>query len=254
MIDSRPTIMIGTPAYGGAMFMEYVDSLVRNVSFLEAKGIRTRWRFMNKEALITRARNEIVRYFLDETQDDYLMFIDADISFPDDGIYRLLQHKQDIACGVYPKKFVFWDRIREAALRGETDIEKFGCSYVLNVVHGSNNDEIVLDENGLVETMHGGTGFMLIHRDVFKAMRNKVPTYRTSLVRDKEGKHLSPLTREFFGTSITEDGMLLSEDYHFCALWTKEGGKIFADPTIELKHVGQHVFAGDLMRAGRNNT
>jgi hypothetical protein len=41
------------------MFMEYVDSMLRNVSFLESKGINTRWQFMNKEALITRARNEL---------------------------------------------------------------------------------------------------------------------------------------------------------------------------------------------------
>jgi glycosyltransferase involved in cell wall biosynthesis len=124
--------MIGTPAYGGAMFMEYVDSLARNLSFLEQQGIRTRWQFMNKEALITRARNEIARYFLDETQDDYLMFIDADIWFPTDGIYKLAAARARIwSAVIYPKKFLFWDRIREAALRGEKDIEKFGCSYVL---------------------------------------------------------------------------------------------------------------------------
>jgi glycosyltransferase involved in cell wall biosynthesis len=254
MIDGKPTIMIGTPAYGGAMFMEYVDSLVRNIGFLESKGIKTRWQFMNKEALITRARNEIVRYFLDETRDDYLMFIDADIWFPTDGIYKLLEHNKSICCGVYPKKFFFWNRIRDAALRGEKDIEKFGCSYVLNAVDDRGDpDAVPLNDEGLVEVLHGGTGFMMIHRDVFKILRFKVPTYRTSLIQDN-GQFLAPLTREFFGTSITELGLLLSEDYHFCELWKKEGGRIFADPTIELRHVGQHTFSGDLMRAGRNNT
>ena len=254
MIDGKPTIMIGTPAYGGAMFMEYVDSLVRNVGFLESKGIKTRWQFMNIEALITRARNEIVRYFLDETRDDYLMFIDADIWFPTDGIYKLLEHNKSICCGVYPKKFFFWNRIRDAALRGEKDIEKFGCSYVLNAVDDRGDpDAVPLNDEGLVEVLHGGTGFMMIHRDVFKILRFKVPTYRTSLIQDN-GQFLAPLTREFFGTSITELGLLLSEDYHFCELWKKEGGRIFADPTIELRHVGQHTFSGDLMRAGRNNT
>jgi hypothetical protein len=96
---------------------------------------------------------------------------------------------------------------------------------------------------------------MMIHRDVFKTLRFKVPTYRTSLITNPaNGQFLAPLTREFFGLSITELGLLLSEDYHFCELWKKEGGRIFADPTIELRHVGQHVYAGDLMRAGRNNT
>lgn len=235
------------------MFMEYVDSLIKNIRFLDKKEIQVRWLFMNKEALITRARNEMVRYFLDETHDDYLMFIDADISFPEDGIYRLLEHKKDICCGVYPKKNIYWAKIKEAAKRGEQDIEKFGASYVLNSVDGK--DSFETNEEGLIEVFHGGTGFMLIHRSVFKKLRNKVPTYRTTMITNPvTGQFTSPITKEFFGISITPHGLLLSEDYHFCDLWTKEGGQIFADPTINLSHVGQHVFSGDLMRAGINNT
>jgi hypothetical protein len=180
------------------------------------------------------------------------MFIDADIWFPTDAIHKLIQADKDIVVGIYPKKFFFWERIREAALRGEKDIEKFGSSYVLNTVEDS-GDGVILDNEGLVEVLHGGTGFMLIKRKVLKDLKFKVPTYRTSLIQDN-GQFLAPLTREYFGTSITELGMLLSEDYHFCELWKKEGGKIYADPTIELRHVGQHTFNGDLMRAGRNNT
>ena len=252
MVDGKPTVMVGTPMYGGVAFMEYIDSLMRNVGYLKEHGIECRWQFMNKEALITRARNEIARYFLEETRDDYLMFIDADIWFPTDAIHRLIKADKDIIVGIYPKKFFFWERIREAALRGEKDIEKFGCSYVLNTVEDS-GDGVILDNEGLVEVLHGGTGFMLIKRKVLKDLKYKVPTYRTSLIQDN-GQFLAPLTREYFGTSITELGMLLSEDYHFCELWKKEGGKIYADPTIELRHVGQHTFNGDLMRAGRNNT
>jgi len=254
MVDGKPTVMIGTPAYGGAMFMEYVDSLIKNIRFLDTKGIIPRWHFMNKEALITRGRNEIVRYFMDETHDDYLMFIDADIVFPEDGIYQLLQHEKDICCGIYPKKNIYWKKIKEAAVRGEPDIENFGASYVLNPANGSNEVSFG-NKDGLIEVLHGGTGFMLIHRRVFKALRAKVPIYRTSLITDPvSGQFTAPLTREFFGTSITPHGLLLSEDYHFCDLWTKEGGQIFADPTIKLKHVGQYTFSGDLSRAGLNNT
>ncbi len=252
MIDGKPTVMVGTPMYGGVAFMEYIDSLIRNISFLEEKGIHARWQFMNKEALITRARNYMAHYFMTETQDDYLMFIDADIWFPTDGIYKLIQHDKDVICGIYPKKFLFWEKVKEAALRGEPDVEKFGCSYVINTIDPS--DKLITNQDDLVDVMHGGTGFMLIHRRVFRELRFKVPTYRTSLVRDQNGEFREPLMREYFGISIDSNGLLLSEDYHFCELWRKEGGKIFADPTIELRHVGQHVFAGDLMRAGRNNT
>ena len=253
MVDGKITVRIATPAYGGAMFMEYVDSLLRGIAHLEQNGVIPSWSFMTKEALITRARDELARKFMYEGHEDYLMFIDADIWFPSNSILKLIKHDKDICVGIYPKKFIYWDRIREAAQRGEQDLEKFGCSYVLNPAkHAS--DSVALDKNGLVEVMHGGTGFMLIKRKVFTELKSKVPTYRTSLIKNKAtGQYLAPLCSQYFGTSIDE-GMLLSEDYHFCKLWTDNGGEIYADPTIELRHVGQHVFSGDLILAGRNAT
>jgi hypothetical protein len=93
---------------------------------------------------------------------------------------------------------------------------------------------------------------MLIKRRVFEILEEHVPTYRTSTAKDKDGEYLKPLTREFFATSIDSTGALLSEDYHFCELWKKHGGKIYANPFIKLNHVGTYVYSGDIIKSGGN--
>jgi hypothetical protein len=109
------------------------------------------------------------------------------------------------------------------------------------------------DSDGVIEVRHGGTGFMLIKRKVFEDLMPHVPTYRTSSFKDPEtGEYVKPLTHEFFATSIDDTGALLSEDYHFCDLWRKHGGKIYANPFIKLEHVGTYVFGGDIVKSGGN--
>jgi len=109
------------------------------------------------------------------------------------------------------------------------------------------------DEDGMFEVRHGGTGFMLIKRTVFDRLKPEVPTYRTSSYKDpKTDTFTKPLTYEFFATSIDDTGALLSEDYHFCELWRKNGGSIYANPFIKLLHVGTHVFGGDIIKSGAN--
>lgn len=70
---------------------------------------------------------------------------------------------------------------------------------------------VARDETGCIEVRHGGTGFMLIKKDVFhENLADKVPTYRPSTVKDADGNYLKPETKEFFATSIDESGCLLS--------------------------------------------
>ena len=92
---------------------------------------------------------------------------------------------------------------------------------------------------------------MLIKRQVFLDLMPYVPTYRVSSFK-KDGEYVKPLTHEFFATSIDETGALLSEDYHFCDLWRKHGGKIHANPFIKLEHVGTYVYGGDIIKSGGN--
>jgi len=247
--DKPPSIMVATPMYGGMCVGNYVAGLLGTMHTMRGLGVAVHWAQMMNESLITRARNELARIFLEKGH-DYLMFVDADIAFGSDAIATLFAADKDIACGIYPKKEVDWDRVEKAAKEGKTNLRDYSGAFVFNMV---GNEHALTDEHGLIEVRHGGTGFMLIKRQVFLDLMPHVPTYRVSTVRDQEtNEFIKPLTHEFFATSIDETGALLSEDYHFCDLWRKHGGQIFANPFIKLEHVGTYVYGGDIVKSGGN--
>ena len=246
----RPSLMIATPMYGGMCTGHYVQGLLMTMNKMREIGVNVAWCQIMNESLITRARNELARVFL-ESDHDYLMFIDADIGFDSEAIAHLLLADKDIACGIYPKKEVNWDSVERAASDEITSgLADYAGTFVFNMV---GTDNVHTDEAGCIEVRHGGTGFMLIKRGVFEALAPLVPTYRVSSFKDPEtGEYAKPLTHEFFATSIDATGALLSEDYHFCELWRSHGGKIHAHPFIKLHHVGTYVFGGDILKSGGN--
>jgi hypothetical protein len=179
------------------------------------------------------------------------MFIDADIGFDGNAVAQLMAADKDIVCGIYPKKEVDWVAVERAAKEGKTNLKDYSGAFVLNFAHEL-GQELHTDPSGCVEVRHGGTGFMLIKRKVFDNLADKVPTYRPSTVKDANGNYLKPEVKEFFATSIDESGCLLSEDYHFCELHRKNGGKIHANPFVKLEHVGTYVYGGDIIKAVGN--
>ena len=245
----KPSIMIATPMYGGMCSGRYVQGLLENVTTLQSMGVPVFWAHTTNESLITRARNELVRVFL-STTNDYLMFIDADIGFGREAIATLLASDCDVACGIYPKKEVDWGQVKRFAIKGEEELQECGGSFVFNMIGSDSQDT---NESGMIEVRHGGTGFMLIKRSVFDFLAPHVPTYRINSYQDPTtGEYVSPLVYEFFATSIDDTGTLLSEDYHFCELFRKHGGKIHATPFLRLDHVGTYTYTGNILKTGGN--
>jgi len=107
--------------------------------------------------------------------------------------------------------------------------------------------EVTVPVNEPVEIFNGGTGFMLIKREVFEKLAAAVPEY-TNDVTDLAGTLGAEKIKEYFATSI-EPGTnrLLSEDYHFCKIWRDIGGKVYAAPWAHLSHIGSYVFEGALL-------
>lgn len=244
--EQKPSLMIATPMYGGMCTGHYVSGLLGTLNKMRSVGVPVYWAQIMNESLITRARNELVRLFL-EKGFDYLMFIDADISFDGHAVAQLIAADRDIVCGMYPKKEIDWKKVEQAAKAGKKDLAGYGGAFVFNMA----GEKQETDDDGCIEIRHGGTGFMLIKRQVFELLMPHVPTYRVSTHKEN-GEYVKPLTHEFFATSIDHTGALLSEDYHFCELWRKNGGKVYANPFIKLEHVGTYVFGGDIMKGGGN--
>lgn len=247
---TRPTLMIATPMYGGMCTGNFMVGVLQTINKMQSVGVQVYFVQMGNESLITRARNELTRIFL-EKQFDYLMFIDADIGFDGNAVAQLMAADKDIVCGVYPKKEVDWVAVEKAAKEGKENLKDYSGAFVLNFAQELGK-ELHTDSDGCIEVRHGGTGFMLIKRKVFEQLADKVPSYRPSTIKDANGNYLKPETKEFFATSIDEGGCLLSEDYHFCEMWRKNGGKIYVNPFIKLEHVGTYIYGGDIIKAGGN--
>jgi len=246
--EKKPSIMIATPMYGGMCTGHYVSGLLSAVAKLRDMGMHVSWAQLMNESLITRARNDLANSFLERGL-DYLMFIDADIGFNAEAVLTLLAADRDVACGIYPKKEVDWARVNTAAKDGKESLQDYAGSFVFNMV-GAEHAET--DSEGMIEVRHAGTGFMLIKRGVFEQLKPHVPTYRVASFKDDNGEYVKPLIHEFFATSIDDGGALLSEDYHFCDLFRKHGGKIHANPFLQLRHVGTYVYGGDIVKSGGN--
>ena len=241
-------LFIATPMYGGQCAGFYTQSILQLQKMCDANNIDVTFSFMFNESLITRARNGLAHGFL-HSDATHLLFIDADIRFMPQDILPMLKANKEVICGIYPKKEINWNLVRQAINAGVPDNQLQYCtgSFVVNLVNYA--PKKVVPINKPVEIWNGGTGFMLIKKSVFKKLENKVPSYVNN-VADLSGNLKPEPIKEFFTTSIEEEtNVLLSEDYHFCKIAREHGIKIWAAPWVKLAHVGTYAFEGQLTPA-----
>ena len=241
-------LYIATPMYGGQCFGYFAQSLMTLQNNLRDNRVDMACSFLFNESLIQRARNALVHGFL-KTDFTHMMFIDADIHFNPADVLPMLLADKPIICGIYPKKEINWQQIHAAALAGvpPQDLRKYSGSFVVNLIDYQNEQRVELDKP--VEIWNGGTGFMLIKRGVFEALKDKVPTYTNDMILIIDKNPVKKIIHEYFATSIDEtSNRLLSEDYHFCKLARQNGFKVYAAPWAQLTHSGTYNFSGTLPR------
>jgi hypothetical protein len=249
-MSKTPSLFVATPMYGGMCIGNYAAALMQLPLKLSAAGMKMYYTYMMNESLITRARNSLAYDFL-ASDATHLLFIDADIGFRPDDIPEMVRRDVDICCGLYPKKEIHWQRVADAVARGvpTPELKEHTGTFVVNLV---NNERTEVKMNELLEIDNGGTGFMLIKREVFEALADKVPEYNNDMYLAVDTERKPKIIKEFFATSIDPESnnRLLSEDYHFCKLARKHGFKVHAAPWVQLSHTGTYVFSGALQRVG----
>jgi hypothetical protein len=245
----KPKLFVATPMYGGLCVGGYTVGLLNSVQEFMRHGMQLYYAHMMNESLITRARNTLAYDFLD-TDATHLMFIDADITFDPADIVRMVNADKDIICGLYPKKEINWKTIADAVKQGVDykDLPNYTGSFVVNLVGGV--AQATGDINEPMEIDNGGTGFMLIKREVFDKLKPTVPTYTNDMILIVDKNPVKKIIHEFFATSIDEvSNRLLSEDYHFCKIARQAGFKVYAAPWANLTHSGTYNFSGTLPRS-----
>ena len=112
---SRPySLVIGTPCSGGQLSWLYAESLLKLQRASTQRGLSLGFLLLPGDALITRARQAIVGQFLQNFDATHLLFVDADIGFEPEQVFRLLEFDEDFTAAAYPVKNINWELIRGA--------------------------------------------------------------------------------------------------------------------------------------------
>ena len=121
-MDKRE-IVIATPCFGGLVTAGYMNAVVALMDRAAGLGARVSLDLLANDALISRARASLVASFLDRSEATHLLFVDADIGFAPDQVFRLIESGADVVAGVYPIKRVNWDKARRA-IEGKEPIKE----------------------------------------------------------------------------------------------------------------------------------
>ena len=231
-------VFLSTPCYGGLCLEKYMSSVIKLQLLLIKEKIELMIDTTENESLVHRARNVSVGRFMQKTDCDYLMFIDADIHFDPHAVVRLVKSGHELSVACYPKKVVMWDQAAQAIKNGDDrDMAMLSSSLVVNI--GATRRTI---EDGFVEILDGPTGFMLISRSVFEKLEEKFPELWCK--NDHQNRDFDEYHAAFDCMIDPDSKRYLSEDYAFCRRWQQIGGKIFADVNTTLGHVGNLPFSG----------
>ena len=256
-------IFIATPCYGGQIGEPYFRSMMRFAILCNKYDIKYTISTLANESLITRGRNTLNSFFMENKEATHLFFIDADIEFNPEDILRMVAYDKPIVVGAYPKKAVNWNSIIEAARADGTEtaetIEGHSSNYVVNFdflkdKDGNRTPQVQIVDN-LVKLKDAGTGFMCINKNVMQQMFDAMP--ETKYVNDiNVDAKFEPFMYALFDCIIDpESRRYLSEDYTFCRRWQDMGGDVWLDPRTALNHIGHYTFRGNIRKlfTGKND-
>ncbi len=233
-----PRIWLGMPVYGkiDVPFVQCLMALMGSCGIVQVPD------FLPGDSLVNRARNNLAKRFLEGmpgkdgagndviVKHDWLLFLDTDLVFHPEDIQKLYEYGTKKGVGVYC---------------GTYPIKQLKPKVVFNNIAGA-----VPDADGIVEVREAGTGFMLIHRNVFEQMQEKFRDEIEFSV-DMGDPSLTPvLGWDFFSVGVYYDKDLkrkrfLSEDWYFCQRWRALGGKVLMHTKTSCNHIGTYNYPGN---------
>ena len=208
-------VMIGMPV-NRDIPPRTVQSLLATVTHCVRLGVHLEIQMITGCAIITKARDEVVKQFLDGDC-THLFWIDSDMTWKSEQFIRLLAlgTKVEIVGAAYPSK-------REPP------------TFMINFEKSG----MLRGEYGLLEVKGLGLGFTIMQRKVIQAISDmSTPMYDEALQREM---------KSVFRVDII-DGKFRGEDMAFFADLKELGYKICMDASIDLGHIGQKEYTGSIM-------
>ena len=206
-------VYIAIPAYDSRIDVLCMASIFNNIKDLEGRGYEVTFNTKMGDPYIDQARNFLVNTFL-RTDCTDLIFVDTDLAFDGNGMWRLMRNDVQVVGGAYP-------------FRSE-DQNGFPVSVLLD----EDKKPVTDYEKGLVECRYIPTGFMRINRSVFEALKRNYPDFT-----DDSGETKYFRTGQVF---LSEgDTRWWGEDNYFCEICRRSGIKVYCEPMISFVHVAR---------------
>lgn len=210
-VPERPSVSMVVPTGDWRVHVHCLTSLWKLQAHHLIHGLAPLALQPNNGASVEKCRNRGTAVNLREPRITHLCYVDSDEGWPPDAVGRLLEHRAQVV-GV-PIRL----KVQE-------------LHWNVTDLPGTGN----ATWNGrLLEVGGIGTGFLLVARSALERMIEAYPELRVE--DDQGGYH-----------TLFQTGKL-SEDFTFCERWRAIGGRVWADPTIEVCHVGLAEFTGKLI-------
>jgi len=223
--QQRPRrVMIGTACYDGKIDVWYANSMLETVKAGLTLGIEIFPIYLSYDALVQRARNDLIAMMLELGCDD-IVFIDSDIEWQPNDFFKLLNYPVDVVGGTYRKK-------------GDAEL------YVAKILDPQRQKD---PNTGLLPVDGLGTGFLKMNRNAVQTLWDTSVPY--------EERDAGKVRRWIFDV-IVDNGELISEDILVCNRLIEAGIPIWLDTSITCNHVGMKKYTGnfDAWFSGFKNT
>lgn len=214
--EEQLKLVIAMPVYPGSIPVETAVSLMKTISTLTSYDIPVTFIHIKGFAYVHIARNKLITAYLSGDDEwNRFMFIDQDVVFTPEQVIQLLWRslKYPVVSGVYP-------------LRADP------LKYIIN------SNDYTLDEEGLLTATGTVFGFTILHRTLLEEMTklNGWGYYN--------GEPFANVIKYNFDSTNT----FVGEDVNFFQQ-LPEGSKCKIDPAIDLGHIGEKEFKGNLLEA-----
>jgi hypothetical protein len=265
IIKNKQKLVILTPCFGGINYVNFTICLINTMNLFQRINFPIKVEFCKNDSLVSRARNNLIAKGMSDIETTHFMFIDNDITWDPIDILKLVIADKQLCGGVYPLKNYNWnslivdeknptnsniiqsfiDRKNNSQLKSSISDEQM-VKYNLLKYNINFLDSVLQIESNMAKVRHLATGFMLIQRNVIEKMFKAFPSMKyTDDVGFLSGTEID-YAYALFDCGV-EEGHYFSEDWLFCHRWSKMGGDIFVDVSINLTHTGIEDYKGSFI-------
>jgi len=236
--ETPRTLFVAAPNYKGASG-SFVISTLKLQAALARRGDKLHPWFVENESNIDRARAKAVTAFL-ATDATHLLFLDTDIGVDGEAILQMRDCDKPIICATIALKHIDMEAVVQVA-RENPELSAQAC-FSWGVTFAFAGDPTQFDDLMKPQKIHrGGTGVMLIRRDVVAAVFSRY-------LAELGCKHQDVFFVDMFKTSIdptTRDQ--IGTDYSFCDRARACGFETWLAPWVQTTHRGEYTFRSSLL-------